>query len=101
MAKIEREITHHMSLDSAKSAAENLVSKVQSQFSSLVKEVKWNADKTVCDVKGSGFTGNFQINDTTVKILIELGLLTSAFKGQVESKIDDYAKDLNNDSAKA
>ncbi len=97
MAKIEREINHHLSLEAAKTAAAELVNKVQSNFGSLISEIKWNDDKTVADVKGKGFTGNFKITDSSVKILIELGLLTSPFKGKVEEKIDEYAKNLEND----
>lgn len=95
MAKIEREIQHNLSLDNAKAAAAALVDKVQKNFASLIKDIKWNDDKTVANVSGKGFTGNFQINDKCVKILIELGLLTTPFKGQVEAKIDEYAKDFD------
>ena len=103
MAKIEREITHHMSLDKAKSVAENLVAKLQGSFGSLISEVNWNADKTAASVKGKGFSGNFEVNDTVAKIVIELGLLTSPFKSKVEEKVDEYAKDFeaDKDSEKA
>ena len=96
MAKIEREITHHMSLDKAKSVAETLVGKLQSNFGSMISEIKWNDDKTAANIKGKGFTGNFEVNDTVAKIVIELGMLTSMFKPKVEEKIDEYAKDFEN-----
>ena len=92
MAKIEREITHHMSLERAKSIAETIMGKLQTHFGSMVSEIKWNDDKSVADVKGKGFTGQLSVNDTTAKIVLELGLAASLFKGKVESEVDEYAK---------
>jgi len=94
MAKIERDIQHTLSLDDAKAAASDIVNKVQEKFGSLIKDIKWNDDRTVADVSGKGFTGKFNISDTNVKILIDLGLLTTPFKGKIEEELDKYTEPL-------
>lgn len=99
MATIEREIEHKMELDAAKSAVLNIVEKLEANFGKLIKEIKWNEDKTAANVSGSGFKGNFNVDDKNVKIFIELGLLTSPFKGKVESEIDKYTAELNSKEA--
>ncbi len=95
MAKIEREIKHSLGLDGAKAAVSTLADKLQEKFGSLVSEIKWNDDKTAADIKGKGFTGKLNVSDADVKIVMELGLLTSPFKGRIEEEIDNYTKDLN------
>ncbi|MCL2326691.1 MAG: polyhydroxyalkanoic acid system family protein [Proteobacteria bacterium] len=94
MAKIERDIQHSLSLEDAKAAASDIVNKVHEKFGSLIKDIKWNDDHTVADVNGKGFSGKFDISATNVKILIDLGLLTSPFKGKIEEELDKYTEPL-------
>ena len=88
MAKIERTINHSLGLEQAKVAVGALADKLQASFGSFISEVKWNADKTSAEVKGKGFDGNFKVSDKDVKLVMNLGLLTSAFKGKIEQEID-------------
>ncbi len=90
MAKIERTINHNLGLDGAKNVVAVLAKKLQDSFGSFVKDVQWSDDKTSATVKGSGFDGNFKVSDKDVKLEMNLGLLTSAFKGKIESEIDKY-----------
>lgn len=99
MATIDRTIEHKMSLDEAKKAAGKIVESLEVKFSRLIKKISWNDDKTTANVTGSGFKGNVNVDETNVKIFIELGLLTSPFKGRVEEEIDKYAKDLQSKEA--
>ena len=94
MAKIERDIKHVLTFDEAKTETNKIVANVKENFGSLINDIKWNADGTQADVSGKGFTGKFAITETNVKIFIELGFLTSAFKGKVEQKIDEYTQPL-------
>lgn len=95
MAKIEKTIKHHMSLDSAKSKAEGLVAMLEEKYPSILSDVEWNEDKTSANVKGKMFSGNFSVNETDLAINIELGFLASPFKGKIESELDEYTKDFN------
>lgn len=94
MATIKREIKHSLGLDGAKAAVNGLVSKIKSNYGSIISEINWNNDQTAADIKGKGFSGNFALSEDLVKINIELGLLTSAFKGKIEEEIDKQTADL-------
>jgi putative polyhydroxyalkanoate system protein len=94
MATINREIKHSLGLDGAKAVVGGLVKKIEDNYGSLISDIKWNDDKTAADVKGKGFSGNFALTADTVKINIELGFLTSPFKGKIEEEIDKQVADL-------
>ena len=88
MAKIEKSINHKMSLEKAKDVIAGVVGKVQESYPSIIKELTWNDDKTAANVSGKGFKGDFKVDDTKLDINIDLGLLTSPFKGKIEQEID-------------
>lgn len=88
MADISVRRPHGMSEDEAKNKVEQVVADVQEEFSSLVDEIDWNADKTRADVKGKGFKGQFQVTDSDVAIDIDLKFFARPFKGKVEAKIN-------------
>ena len=94
MADISVRHNHGMSLDEAKSKVEEIVDDVRDDFSSLVNDIDWNADRTKADVSGKGFSGQFQVTDSEVSIDIKLKLFAKPFKGKVEeriqSRMDDY-----------
>lgn len=90
MAKIEREFKHSFGLEGGKKIVSALAEKLQANFGSFISNVEWNADKTAADVKGKGFDGNFVVSEDSVKMVMNLGLLTSAFKGKIESEIDKH-----------
>lgn len=93
-ADISVKRAHGMSKDEAKQKVEQVVNDVQQEFSSLVDDISWNADKTEAKVKGKGFKGEFKVTDTDVAIDVDLKLFARPFKGKVESKIkarmDEY-----------
>lgn len=80
--------SHGMSKEEAKQKVEKVVDDVQEEFSSLVDDIKWNNDKTRADVKGKGFSGQFEVNASEVLIDIDLKLFARPFKGKVESRIN-------------
>ena len=90
MAKIEREINHSLGLEGGKAAVSALADKLQSSFGSFINSVDWNDDKTAATVKGKGFDGSFKVTDSKVSIVMNLGLLTSPFKGKIENEIDKH-----------
>lgn len=94
MADISVRREHGMSREEAKSKVEDIVDDVRDEFSSLVNDINWNDDRTRADVKGKGFSGQFEVNDSDVAIDIKLKLFAKPFKGKVEdrinSRMDDY-----------
>lgn len=90
MAKIERNIQHNLGLEGGKAAVDALAKKLQENFGKFINKVEWNADRTAAQVKGTGFDGNFKVTDKTVSLVMNLGLLTSAFKGKIEEEIDKH-----------
>lgn len=110
MAKIEREIKHCFGLEGGKKVIGALADKLQSNFKSLITSIDWNADRTAAVVKGKGFDGNFNLTDSSVKMVLNLGLATSLLKGRIEEEIDKhttpeeidkFAKSVNGDSDSA
>ena len=90
MAKIEREISHTFGLEGGKKILEALADKLQSNFQSFITSIDWNEDKTAATVKGKGFDGNLSLTDSSVKMVMNLGLATSLFKGKIEEAIDKH-----------
>ena len=102
MAKIEREIPNPFGLEAAKPKIVAFIEKLQASYGSLLSDVKWNDDKTVADVSGKGFKGNFSLSESAIKVAVDLGLAASIFKGKIESEIDEKLKEFTkDDSAKA
>ena len=87
MADISLSTNHGMTLEEAKEKAQSIASDVKNQFPSLIDKIDWNADKTHADLKGKGFSGEFNVDDTKVGIDIKLGMLAKPFKSKVEEKI--------------
>ncbi len=88
MADISVRRSHGMSEDEAKQKVEQVVADVKEEFASLVDDIKWNNDKSEAKVKGKGFKGHFEVDDSDVKIDIDLSLFARPFKGKVESRIE-------------
>ena len=90
MAKIEREIKHSFGLEGGKKIVAALAEKLQTNFKSFINNIEWNEDKTAATVNGKGFDGNFNLTDTSVKLVMNLGFATSLFKGKIEQEIDKH-----------
>ena len=90
MSSISIKRAHGKDLDSAKAMTDKVVTDVQEAFPKLVSDIKWNGDKTKADVKGTGFTGTFAVDDTNIAVDIKLGMMTRPFKGKVEKKVKDW-----------
>lgn len=92
MADIDLRQAHHTDLEKAKSVIEKIVTKVQTDYPSLVSSIDWNSDQTQATVKGKGFKGEFTVDETEVAIAIDLNMLTRPFKGKVQEKIAEQIK---------
>lgn len=89
MADIKVRRSHGMSLEDAQAKIDQVISDVQTEFSSLVSSIDWNSEKTEAKVKGKGFTGDFLVNDEEVGIDIDLSLFAKPLKGKVQKKIEE------------
>lgn len=87
MADISLRRPHGAPFEEAKTKVAQIVSDVQSEFPSLVESISWNGDQTKANVKGKGFSGEFQVDAKDVAIDINLSLFARPFKGKVEEKI--------------
>ena len=88
MADISVRRTHGLSQEEAKEKVSSIVSDVEEEFSSLVDDINWNDDRTRAKVKGKGFSGQFEVDDSDVRIDIDLKLFARPFRGKVESRIN-------------
>lgn len=89
MSDISISHEHGLSLDEAKAKTEQIVSAVQDEFPNLIDSIKWNGDKTRANLKGKGFSGVFNVDDSKMSIDVDLKLFARPFKGKVQAKIED------------
>lgn len=50
-------------------------------------DYKWNPDKSGVSITGKGFSGDAKVNASQVDVNLELSMLLSPFKGQVEEQL--------------
>lgn len=80
MATIKLSHTHNLPHDEARQRIAELFDAYRSRFGI---NSRWEGDKLL--LNGSGFEGEARLNGPRVDIEVKLGLMASAFKGQVES----------------
>lgn len=89
MADISVKKAHGLTLEEAQSRIDQVVTDIQTEFTSLVSSIDWNEEKTNAKVKGKGFTGDFKVDETEVGIDIDLSLFAKPLKGKVQEKIEE------------
>lgn len=89
MADISVRRTHGLSLEEAQSRIDQVVTDIQSEFSSLVSSIDWNDSKTEAKVSGKGFSGDFTVNEEEVGIDVKLSLFAKPLKSTVQKKIEE------------
>ena len=89
MADISVKKEHGLSLEEAQSKIDQVVSDIQTEFSSLVSSIDWNDEKTNAKVTGKGFTGDFSVDESEVGIDIDLSLFAKPLKAKVQEKIEE------------
>lgn len=92
MADISLRHAHGLSLEEAQAKIDKVVTDIQSEFSSLVSSIDWNADKTAAKVAGKGFSGDFLVNAQEVGIDINLSMFARPLKAKVQQKIEERIK---------
>ena len=99
MAKIDREFPNPIGLEKAKAGLAPILEKLQADYSSVINEVKWNADKTAADITGKGFNGNFALSEDKIHVVGDLNFALSMFKGKIEDEIASKIGALGKDDA--
>ena len=89
MADISVRRTHGLSLPEAQARIDQVVEDIQKEFSSLVKTIDWNDEKTKAKVAGKGFSGDFKVDENEVGIDIDLSMFAKPLKGRVQEKIEE------------
>lgn len=83
MADIIAKRTHTMGLDAARKTAEKLAEKLEKDFQ---LDSQWVGNQL--KFTRSGVKGALDVTDKEVSIEISLGFMLKAFKGKIQSEID-------------
>lgn len=83
MADIIAKRTHTMGLDAARKTAEKLAEKLEKDFQ---LDSQWVGNQL--KFTRSGVKGALDVTDKDVSIEISLGFMLKAFKGKIQSEID-------------
>ena len=89
MADISIKKKHGLTLEDAQERIDKVVTDIKAEFSSLIKSIEWNKQKTRADVKGKGFSGVFSVDETDIGIDVDLSFFAKPFKEKVETKINE------------
>lgn len=89
MADISIQKKHGLMLEDAQERIDKVVTDIRAEFSSLIKSIDWNSEKTVAKVKGKGFSGVFSVDEVNIGIDVDLSFFAKPFKEKVETKINE------------
>ena len=83
MARIIVERNHSLGRDAARVKAEQLAAKLERDFG---VRCEWQGD--VLEVRRSGADGRIEVEEDRVRVLLNLGLMTSAMGASVQAQIE-------------
>lgn len=89
MADISVHRSHNLGLEEAQGKIDQIVADIREDFGNLVSSIKWNNEKTVAQVMGKGFTGEFRVSESEVGVDVKLKIFARPLKGKVQSKIEE------------
>lgn len=87
MADISIQKEHGMEFADAKAKVFEVVSSLQEKMD-VISSVDWNGDKTAAKVKGTGFNGEFAVDEKAVSVDINLKLFVKPLKGKIAAKVE-------------
>ncbi|MGB5736917.1 MAG: polyhydroxyalkanoic acid system family protein [Thiohalocapsa sp.] len=82
MSKIHVTRNHALGLEAARVEVERIAQRIQDEFGA---DYVWDGD--TLRFSRSGVSGHISVTATSLELIIQLGLLLSAMKGQIEQKI--------------
>ena len=83
MARIIVERPHALGKEKAREKAEVLVEKLAEKYGIAHK---WNGDSV--ELNGKGATGTVDVEDTLVRVRLELNFFLSAMSGQIQAEVE-------------
>ena len=84
MADISKSKNHSLAVDSVKERVEKVAGDIARKMG-----VKYTWSGNVCDLSGSGIkNGKITVNDTSVSIEINLGMMAKMMKPMIEKEIE-------------
>jgi hypothetical protein len=87
MPLINLTVKHQRSFAEARNALETAVDQVQRQFSVLVREVKWSADRNQVRINGTGFWAEMWVDAREVHVTADIPLLGGLLGGAMETEL--------------
>jgi len=83
MAQITVEREHALGREAAREKAEHLVQKLAEKYS---LKPKWTGD--VVEFEGKGAKGKIEVEDTLIRVSIELNFFLSAMSGVIKTEVE-------------
>lgn len=84
MAKITVERPHNLGREAAREKAEQLAERLAREYD---VRYRWNGDNL--EFKRSGADGRIEVNESSVRVQLSLGLLLSAMSSSIKREIED------------
>ena len=78
---------HSVSLEEAAKRIKVLVADVAGDYPKLINTVTWSDDGLAANAKGTGFHGEFQVDERQISVNINLSFIATPFKGRVETGV--------------
>jgi putative polyhydroxyalkanoate system protein len=84
MSEIHIVRQHQLGLETARAEVERIAQRIQEEH-----EASYEWDGDVLNFKRSGVNGTIEVQPDSIDLKIKLGLLLSAFKGQLEERLTE------------
>ncbi len=96
MPKIQINQAHNHNKEDIEKRVEGYLLRMRDEkLKAMGFDYTWSGDKQSADFKGSGFTGKIELLPNEVKLRVDLNLMLSPFKSQVEESMKrNLAKSL-------
>lgn len=92
MPKLTIHFKHGAEIEKAKNGVRKVIDDFQKKQGSLIKEIRWSSDGCNADALGTGFKGNFSINEEEIKIDLDLSFIAMPFKAKIISTMEAKLK---------
>jgi putative polyhydroxyalkanoic acid system protein len=92
MPLIHVSVQHGHTLDEAKRRLETTVHEFQSQFSTLVQQVKWSPDRSQVRLEGIGFWVEMQVDAQAVHVAADIPVLSRLLGSSVTTHLKEIVQ---------
>jgi hypothetical protein len=92
MSLIHLSVQHGHTFDEAKRRLETAVHEIQSQFSTLVRQVEWSTDRSQVRLEGSGFWIEMQVDAQAVHVSVDIPVLGGLLGGSISTCLQEIVQ---------